>query len=253
MNNAFGEAQHIVLLGGTSDIGLAIVGELISPATRVVSLGCRDVGTGEALAVALRSRGPAVEVVHFDACAPDTHQSIIDAMVARHGDIDVAIFAFGVLGEQQQFDADPSAAARAVTTNYVGAVSSGLAVANVIRRQGHGALIFMSSVAGERVRSANFVYGSSKAGLDGFAQGLADALAPLGGRVLVVRPGFVHSAMTAGMKAVPFSTTPDVVARQTVKALKAGRHTVWVPGVLRLVFGVFRHLPRPLWRRLPLG
>ena len=121
------------------------------------------------------------------------------------------------------------------------------------RRQGHGRLVVLSSVAGERVRKANFVYGSSKAGLDGFAQGLGDALIGSGASVLVVRPGFVHSSMTRGMKSAPFATTPSAVAAATVKALRAGRRTVWVPAVLRPVFAVFRHLPGPVWRRLPLG
>lgn len=253
MNNAFGEAQHIVLLGGNSEIGVAIVRALISPATQTVTLACRSQDKGSIVAATIASDTVTVDVVHFDAGDADSHQPFIDAEVAKHGDLDAVVMAFGVLGEQSNFDSDPVAAAAAVTTNYVGAVSSGLAVAAQFRRQGHGALVVVSSVAGERVRSANFVYGSSKAGLDTFAQGLGDTLAPLGAQVLVVRPGFVHSAMTKGMKPAPFSTTPDVVAAQTVKALRAGKHTVWVPGALRFVFVIFRHLPRAVWRRLPLG
>ena len=111
----------------------------------------------------------------------------------------------------------------------------------------------LSSVAGERVRKANFVYGSSKAGLDGFAQGLGDALVGSGASVLVVRPGFVFTRMTEGMKAAPLATTADAVAAATVKALHSGRRTVWVPGTLRPVFSAFRHLPGPVWRRLPMG
>ena len=128
------------------------------------------------------------------------------------GDLDVVVMAFGVLGSQTDFDRDPVAAAAAVTVNYTGSVSIGLAVAARLRAQGHGRLVVLSSVAGERVRSANFVYGSSKAGLDGFAQGLGDSLEGTGAKVLVVRPGFVHSSMTAGMAAAPFSSTPDKVA-----------------------------------------
>ena len=163
------------------------------------------------------------------------------------------VLAFGQLVDQAELDDDPARAAEVVTVNYTGAVSVGLAVAAQFRRQGHGRLVVLSSVAGERVRKANFVYGSSKAGLDGFAQGLGDSLAGTGASVLVVRPGFVHSSMTEGMKAAPFATTPAAVADATVKALARGRHTVWVPGTLRVVFSVFRHLPGALWRRLPLG
>jgi decaprenylphospho-beta-D-erythro-pentofuranosid-2-ulose 2-reductase len=111
----------------------------------------------------------------------------------------------------------------------------------------------LSSVAGERVRKANFVYGSSKAGLDGFAQGLGDSLEGTGASVLIVRPGFVHSAMTAGLKPAPFATTPDVVADVVVRGLRQGRRIVWAPGMLRWVFMVLRHVPHPIWRRLPLG
>jgi decaprenylphospho-beta-D-erythro-pentofuranosid-2-ulose 2-reductase len=161
--------------------------------------------------------------------------------------------AFGVLGEQSDFDADPAAAAAAVTVNYTGGVSSGLAVAAQLRRQGHGHLVVLSSVAGERVRASNFVYGSSKAGLDGFAQGLGDSLAGSGASVLVVRPGFVTSAMTAGKQPAPFASTPDAVAEVTVAGLRSGRRTVWAPGTLRYVFMVLRHLPGAVFRRLPLG
>jgi decaprenylphospho-beta-D-erythro-pentofuranosid-2-ulose 2-reductase len=111
----------------------------------------------------------------------------------------------------------------------------------------------LSSVAGERVRKANFVYGASKAGLDGFAQGLGDALAGSGASVLVVRPGFVHTRMTRGMKAAPLATTPSAVAEATAQALRKGRRTIWVPATLRPVLSVLRHLPGPVWRRLPLG
>ena len=106
----------------------------------------------------------------------------------------------------------------------------------------------LSSVAGERVRADNVVYGSTKAGLDAFAQGLGDRLAGTGARVMVVRPGFVHTRMTEGMAAQPFSTTPEVVAEAVARGLARRQHTVWAPGMLRWVFAVMRHLPRPLWR-----
>jgi len=248
MNNALGEAQTIVLLGGSSEIGRAIVDALISPATTTVVLAARR--PEEVDPPALPGRDAHVDVVRFDATETDTHQSIVDDLAQRHGDLDVVIVAFGQLGEQSQLDDDPAGAAALVAVNFAGAVSACMATAAQFRRQGHGRLVVLSSVAGERVRKANFVYGSSKAGLDGFAQGLGDALAGTGASVLIVRPGFVRSAMTAGLKAAPFATTPDSVAAATVKALRAGRRIVWVPGVLRVVFAVFRHLPTPIWRRL---
>ncbi len=110
----------------------------------------------------------------------------------------------------------------------------------------------LSSVAAERPRAGNAIYGAAKAGLDALAQGLADVTAGTGVRVLVVRPGFVIDRMTDGLPRAPFATRPDAVAEATVRALQRADHTVWVPGRLRFVFAVLRHLPRPLYRRLPL-
>ena len=162
----------------------------------------------------------------------------------------MVLLGFGGLGDQGASDRDPAAAAAAATTNYVGAVSSGLAVADHLRRQGHGTLVVLSSVAGERVRPENFVYGSTKAGLDAFAQGLGDSLVGTGASVLVVRPGFVRTAMTTHLDDGPMATTPEAVAADIVSGLRSGAHTVWSPAKLRYVFAVLRHLPRPVWRRV---
>jgi decaprenylphospho-beta-D-erythro-pentofuranosid-2-ulose 2-reductase len=253
MRNALDEPQTIVLLGGTSDIGVAIVRELSGPSTQHVVLACRDTEAGADAANGLALDAGQVTVVAFDASDAASHAGLVDDLAERFGDLDIVVLAFGVLGSQATFDGDPVAAAQAVTVNYTGAVSVGLAVANRLRTQGHGRLVVLSSVAGERVRKANFVYGSSKAGLDAFAQGLGDALAGTGASVLVVRPGWVASSMTAGLDPAPMATTPGAVAAAVVKGLHSGRRTIWVPAKLRLVFAVFRHLPGPVWRRMPLG
>ncbi|MBV9005844.1 MAG: SDR family NAD(P)-dependent oxidoreductase, partial [Solirubrobacterales bacterium] len=149
-------------------------------------------------------------------------------------------------------DAPRDEAAEVMRVNFVGSGSLLLESLRCLRRQGTGTLVVLSTVAGERVRASNAIYGAAKAGLDGLAQGLADAIAGSGVRVLVVRPGFVKSRMTAGLDPPPMSTTPDVVAEATVRALSGRAHTIWVPGRLRLVFALLRHLPRALFRRLPL-
>jgi decaprenylphospho-beta-D-erythro-pentofuranosid-2-ulose 2-reductase len=253
MENALGEPQTIVLLGGNSDIGLAIVRRLLNPTTRAVVLACRNLDKGEQAARGLRRDDLTVEVVPFDAAATDTHPEFARSMSARYGDIDVAIIAFGLLGAGAVTSVDSVAAAEIAHVNFTGVVSSTIAIANQMRRQGHGSIVVLSSVAGERVRKANPVYGGAKAGVDGFAQGFGDALVADGVHVLIVRPGFVHSQMTTGLKAAPFATTPENVAEATVKALRSRRRIVWVPGMLRPVFSVLRHLPGPAWRRLPLG
>jgi decaprenylphospho-beta-D-erythro-pentofuranosid-2-ulose 2-reductase len=251
MQNALQEPQTIVLLGGTSEIGRAIVDELLAPVTRTLVLACRHPDTAQPERFA--RDGLTVDVVRFDAADTAGHTRFVRELAAHHGDLDVVIVAFGVLGSQADFDADPEAAAEAVHVNYTGAVSSTLAVAAAMRRQGHGRIVVLSSVAGERGRAANYVYGSSKAGLDAFAQGLNDALAGSGVKVTVVRPGFVHSKMTRGLKSAPLAATPRQVAEVAVAGMKAGKHTVWAPPALRYVFMILRHVPRPIFRRLPLG
>jgi len=252
MDNAFGQPQTILLLGGTSEIGLAITRRLIAPTTRHVVLACRVPSSASAQADALRRDGLEVRTIAFDAADPGSHEALIRDVVELVGDLDVVILAAGVLGDQATMAASPTEAAAAVTVNYTGAVSVSLAVANRFRAQGHGALVVLSSVAGERARKANYIYGSSKAGLDAFAQGLADDLQGSGARVLVVRPGFVESKMTQGMKPAPFATTPDAVADAVAAGLQHSATTIWAPGALRYVFSALRHVPRPVYRKLPL-
>lgn len=180
------------------------------------------------------------------------HDGLVGRLVATHGDLDVAIVAFGQLGDADQLAADASAAVALIDVNFTGAVSICTVLAAQFRRQGHGRLVLLSSVAGERVRKANYVYGATKAGIDGFAQGLGDALAGSGASVLIVRPGWVHSKMTAGSEPKPLATTPEAVAAATVKALRTGRRVVWVPAALRPLMAIARHLPTPLWRRLSM-
>lgn len=251
MKDALGAVQTMLVLGGTSEIALATVRRLARDRCRRVVLAVRDPEAAAPVADGLRTDGlDEVHLIAFDALAPASHAAVIDEAVGLLGDIDLVLSAFGVLGDQAAFDVDPAAAAEAVSVNLAGAVSSGLAAANRLREQGHGTLVVLSSVAGERVRAANLVYGATKAGLDGFAQGLGDALQGTGARVMVVRPGFVPTRMTEGLDPAPFSTTPEAVADEIAKGLAKGTEVVWAPPILRYVFSAMRHLPRPLWRRV---
>lgn len=253
MRDALGTVQSVLVLGGTSEIGLAIAEQLAGPRSATVVLAGRDQTGLKSAADRLRRSGAGrVETVAFDAADTAGHEeAVAEAARLAGGDLDVVVIAFGLLGDQERDEAGGEGAVRVATTNYVGAVSAGLATARYLKKQGHGAVVALSSVAGERVRRANFIYGSSKAGMDGFFQGLADSLAGTGVRVLIVRPGFVRTRMTAGMAEAPMATTAEAVASATVAGLRSGRNVVWVPGQLRLVFTVFRHLPRPVWRRIP--
>jgi decaprenylphospho-beta-D-erythro-pentofuranosid-2-ulose 2-reductase len=192
-----------------------------------------------------------VETVAFDATDTSNHVEFADDVFDRFGDIDVVLVAAGVLGDQSVDEHNPVAAAEVIATNFGGLASAMLAVTDRLRRQGHGRLVVLSSVAGQRARKANFIYGASKAGLDAFSQGLGDSLEGSGVRVMIVRPGFVVGRMTEGMNPAPFSTTPDAVADAVAHGIESGTTVVYVPSVLRWVFAVMRHLPGWLWRRMP--
>jgi decaprenylphospho-beta-D-erythro-pentofuranosid-2-ulose 2-reductase len=253
MKDALGTVQSILVLGGASDIGAAIAARLAAPRHATVILAGRQEDALRGVAANLRAAGAArVETLPFDADDTDSHDRIMRAAAKLAGtDLDVILLAFGLLGDQERDEAGGDGAVRLARTNYVGTVSAGLAASRLLRSQGHGTLVFLSSVAGVRVRRVNFIYGSSKAGVEGFAQGLADALTGSGVNVLIVRPGFVRTKMTAGRPAAPLPSTADAVADATIKGLAAGRPIVWVPAYLRPVFGILAHLPRALWRRLP--
>ncbi|GHG41511.1 MULTISPECIES: decaprenylphospho-beta-D-erythro-pentofuranosid-2-ulose 2-reductase [Streptomyces] len=248
MKDAFGAPQSLLLLGGTSAIGLATARRLIARRTRTVWLAGRPSPELAAAAASLRALGAEVRVVPFDALDTDAHAERLGQVFAE-GDVDLVLLAFGVLGDQTRDESDPAAAVRVAQTNYTGAVSAALVCAGALQAQGHGSLVVLSSVAGERGRRADFIYGSSKAGLDVFAQGLGDALYGTGVHVMVVRPGAVR---TAGRPDAPLSTTPEAVAGAIELGLRRRSETVWVPGPLRLVASALRHVPRPLHRRLPV-
>lgn len=250
MMNALGEPQSLLVLGGSSEIGLATARRLVRSRVEVVHLAGRPSPALEAAAEDLRALGAQVRVHDFDAAAVETHEAVLGKIFAE-GDVDVTLLAFGVLGDQERSEREPLAAAAVARVNYLGAVTASLVCAQALRRQGHGALVVLSSVAAERARRSNFVYGSTKAGLDAFAQGLGDSLRGSGARVMVVRPGFVRTRMTRGMKEAPLATTPEAVAEAIVAGLRRGSDTVWVPGALRFVMSALRHLPRAVFRKLP--
>ncbi len=250
MIDAVGNPQSILLLGGTSEIGLAVVEAFATDRPLHVVLAARPSERLDAARARLEARGCAVELLPFDAEALDSHADVVRKAFTG-GDIDVAVVAFGLLGDNEQAWTDVSYAARMAQVNYTAAVTVGVALAERMREQGHGSIVAFSSVAAERARRSNFVYGSTKAGLDAFYSGLTEALRPHGVTVTVVRPGFVHTRMTEGMAPAPLSTTPEAVAAITVDAVRRRRELVWAPAQVRLLMSVLRHLPRAVFRRLP--
>lgn len=245
MKNALRQPQTILVLGGGSDIARAIVRELESPSLTTVILACRRPGDADTGGFGDHVK---VTAVSFDATDHGTHRQLIADLAATYGDLDVVVQAFGQLGTDAADD--PVAAADLINVNFAGAASSGIAVAEQLRKQGHGTLVVLSSVAGVRTRASNFVYGSTKAGLDAFSTGLDQALHGSGARVLTVRPGFVRTAMTEGMEEAPFTIDAEAVATAVAGGLKRGSSVVWAPPALRGVFGVLRFAPGFVWRKL---
>ncbi len=240
----------MVIFGGRSEIGTELA-QLLAPGASVV-LAARGADRLSQQVAALEKAGVAtVDVREFDGDDLASHPALVASIVADHGPISTAVLAFGVLGDQARAEKDPGHAAAVLHTDFVAQASLLTVLADTMRSAGSGAIVVFSSVAGVRVRRANYVYGSAKAGLDGFCSGLADALHGSGVRLLLVRPGFVVGRMTEGMDPAPMSSTPSQVASATAKALARGRRTVWVPWVLQPFFVGMRLLPQFVWRRLP--
>jgi decaprenylphospho-beta-D-erythro-pentofuranosid-2-ulose 2-reductase len=251
--DAVGNPQTILLLGGTSEIGLAICDRYLQNAHARIVLACMpdDPGRDDAVAAMKAAGAKSVELIDFDAVDTDSHPEVIEHAFAG-GDVDVAIVAFGLLGDAEELWQNHRKAVQIAEINYTAAVSVGVLLGEKMRVQGFGQIIAMSSAAGERVRRSNFVYGSTKAGLDGFYLGLGEALKESGVHVLVIRPGQVRTRMSAHLKEAPLTVDKEYVANLAVTAAAKGKELVWAPGAFRYVMMVLRHIPRPIFRKLPI-
>jgi decaprenylphospho-beta-D-erythro-pentofuranosid-2-ulose 2-reductase len=249
--NAVGTPQSLLLLGGTSDIALAIARRYATDHSLRVVLAARPSERRTDAAEELTGLGCTVNEVDLEARDFSGHATTVEQAFAG-GDIDIAVVAFGLLGDAEQAWQDPDTALELAEVNYTAPVHLGVRIATRMRAQGHGCIVALSSVAGERVRRSNFVYGSTKAGFDGFFLGLGEALKDHGVQVLVVRSGFVKSKMTRGKDQVPLAVSPEDVADAVVDAVKAKRELIWVPAPMRAVMSGLRHVPRPIFRKLPI-
>jgi decaprenylphospho-beta-D-erythro-pentofuranosid-2-ulose 2-reductase len=252
MNDVAATPQTVVVLGGSSDLARAVLRSLANQRLLSVLLAGRHRDALELVARELTGLGvDTVETATFDACDVSSHEAFADEVARRIGPIDLVIVAVGVLGERGIEELSAMAVAEQITTNFTGLAAAMVAFARILRRQGHGRIVVFSSAAEVRVRGTSLVYSAAKAGLDGFSQGLGDALHGSGVDVVVVRPGFVPTKMTAARRPPPFATTADAVAEAVVRSLDTGEGVVWVPRVLRVLGPLARAVPRRIWRRLP--
>ncbi len=269
MIDAVGNVQSILVLGGTSDIAMATIERLTSARLNRVVLAGRPSPVLEDAATRVRSLGVQnVSTIAFDATDPTRHCDVIDA-VFDGGDIDVVVFAVGVamgvgtVGSELEIERNPAAAVTIAMTNYVGPMNAGLLVAQRIRKQGHGFLAFITSVAGERPRKSTFVYGSTQSAIDSFAVGLGESLRGTGGRVLVIRVAKVATKQLGGTAqlggttvATGSRTAAAASASAVASAIAVGlrrkhSHVVYVPSSLRAKMRGVRHIPTNVFRHLP--
>ena len=237
-------AGSVLLLGARSDIGGEIAQRVCTGREVVLAARGRR-GLADIEERLLAAGATAVRAVDFDAADLESHRTI----VREAGEVTTAIVAFGILGDHNRAEHDEAEAARIATVDYLAQVSMLTVLADEMPA---GEIYAFSSIAGWRARRANYVYGSTKAGLDAFCQGLMDRLhgSPL--RLILARPGFVIGSMTEGMKPAVMSVTPDIVADAVVTAARRGRSTtVWIPRRLALLAAVMRVVPRPVWRHMP--
>lgn len=234
----------VLLLGARSDIGGEIAVRICSGREVVLAARGSD-GLDDVKRRLLAAGATVVRAVNFDATDLDSHRRI----VREAGEVTSAIVAFGILGDQELAEREEREAARIATVDYVAQVNMLTVLADEMAR---GEIFAFSSIAGWRARRANYVYGSTKAGLDAFCQGLSDKLHGTGLNLILARPGFVIGAMTEGMKPAIMSVTPDVVADAVVEAAVKGRSTtVWIPRRLTVLATIMRLVPRPIWRHMP--
>jgi decaprenylphospho-beta-D-erythro-pentofuranosid-2-ulose 2-reductase len=216
---------------------------------------CRDIEAGAQAAASIGSLDDDVhvEIVRFEASDASAMVDVVGEVCTAAGDIDVAVVAQGLLGQGADHFSGAETLVEVMSVNATATMSLLYALSARMREQGYGRIVLLSSVAGQRPRRSNPVYGASKAAVDTFAMALDHELEGTGVSVLVVRPGFVETRMTKGMSKAPFSTTPRGVAQAVVPAVNSPRRVVYAPRVLSAVFAVFRLLPEKVWRRLPLN
>jgi decaprenylphospho-beta-D-erythro-pentofuranosid-2-ulose 2-reductase len=244
--------KKILVLGATSGIAQACVRLYAARGASLYLVG-RNARNLDAVARDATTRGAAQ--VHPEALDLDdfsAHAPLVARAEAALGGLDGVLLAHGVLGDQGECERDFAAAQAVLTTNLMGPVSLLTLLANRFEAQRRGTLVVISSVAGDRGRQSNYVYGTSKGALSVFLQGLRNRLSRSGVQVVTVKPGFVDTPMTAGVKKNALFATPEQVARGIVRAGDRGRDVVYLPGFWRLIMFVIRCVPEGIFKRLKL-
>jgi decaprenylphospho-beta-D-erythro-pentofuranosid-2-ulose 2-reductase len=252
MENAFGQPQNVVVLGGTSDIARAITKRLCAAQARTVILAGRSPALLREAADEAKEHGATrVDTVLFDAEEPQHAATTVRASFEKvRGPVDLVVIAVGLLGVQASDEDSADAVARLVTVNFTWPGAALAETRRLLVAQGSGRILVISSIAAVRTRRSAYLYAGAKAGLDRMCIGLAQSLDGTGVRMQILRPGVVRTKMSRGLAEPPFTTDADEVAENVMRSLATDRVVIWSPPILRYVAFIIRHLPTGMWRRI---
>ena len=245
--------MRVIILGATSGIAEATARLYAKEGADLLLVG-RQADRLAAIAADLKARGAiSAQVAVTDLAATTDARQELAGFIERLGGVDHVLIAYGILGDQDQAWADPTEAARILTVNFNSAAAWILAIADRLERQGRGSLVVLGSVAGDRGRRANFVYGAAKAGLATLVEGVAHRFAGKGPRIVVVKPGPTVTAMTAGMvRKGPLWASAEQVALVVRRAADRGGPVAYAPWFWRYIMLIIRFLPAPIFNRLEI-
>ena len=245
-------AKKILILGATSAMARGTAAAFAARGDTLFLAG-RDTEELQRLSadLSVRYQVPAHHAV-FDIADIDSHAGFVKQIAKTLGGIDGVVLAAGFMTDQTNAASDFSLVERMVRVNYLGAMSVLDHCAAQLVASGHGFIVGISSVAGDRGRQSNYYYGSSKAGLSAYLSGLRNRLAGHGIQVLTVKPGFVDTAMTYGMEGLFLVASPEDVGRGIVHAVEKQRNTVYLPWFWRYIMLIIRHIPEFVFKRLKL-
>lgn len=241
-----------LILGASSTVARAFAREVVSRGASVILAG-RDMNDLAATVADLGVRGGVARMVRYDARIPTDRAVVLDACRANvpPGQLDVFL-GFAAMPEQAAMALDPDLAITAIEATYTGAVAVLLALAPLLEEGRSGRVVILGSVAGDRGRLKNYVYGSAKAGLATFAAGLRARLFRVGVSVTLVKPGFLDTAMSWGLPGIFLAASPEAAARAILADALKGRAVVYVPRVWALIMLIIRLIPEPLFKRLSI-
>ncbi len=240
-----------IILGATSTMARALARALAAQGDALLLAG-RDMDDLDRLAADCRLRGAAeAQTVAFDARRPETFQTILDRAAAAKGTLNAAVFV-GSMPDQSEIDADPALIDGTVTDSFTGPARFLQMLAPMLETRGAGCIVGVGSVAGDRGRLGNYVYGAAKAGFATYLAGLRNRLGRKGVHVLTVKPGPVDTAMTWGLGRLPLMTTPDRVAADILKGVSKRRNVIYTAAIWRPVMAVIRAIPEPIFKKMSI-